>query len=155
MLNYLAYSWVDQNINIDEAFEMLKRAVELSPRDGMIIDRLGWAHYRLGHYDEAVRELEKAVELKPGDPVINDHLGDAYWKVGRHLEARFQWQHAKDSSPEPEDLPLIVKKLENGIDETAEGRKRAAEERRLIHLSPRRRYGPRSQVPHPEVRPRA
>jgi tetratricopeptide (TPR) repeat protein len=118
VLNYLAYSWVDQNINIDEAFAMLKRAVEISPRDGMIIDSLGWAHYRLGHYDEAVKELEKAIELKPGDPVINDHLGDAYWKVGRHLEARFQWQHAKDSSPEPEDLPLIVKKLEHGIEET-------------------------------------
>ena len=117
VMNYLAYSWVDQNINIDEAFKMLKRAVELSPRDGMIIDSLGWGYFRLGHYDEAVRELEKAVELKPGDPVINDHLGDAYWKVGRHLEARFQWQHAKDSSPEPEDLPVIIKKLEKGLDE--------------------------------------
>ena len=84
----------------------------------MIIDSLGWAHYRFGRYDEAVRELEKAVELKPGDPVINDHLGDAYWKVGRRLEARFQWQHAKDSSPEPEDLEKIVKKLERGIEET-------------------------------------
>jgi tetratricopeptide (TPR) repeat protein len=118
VLNYLAYSWVDQNLNIDEAFGMLKRAVEIAPRDGMIIDSLGWAHYRLGRYDEAVKELEKAVELKPGDPVINDHLGDAYWKVGRHLEARFQWQHAKDSSPEPDDLANIVKKLEHGPDET-------------------------------------
>ena len=83
VLNYLAYSWVDQNINIDEAFKMLTRAVELAPRDGMIIDSLGWAYFRMGRYDEAVRELEKAVELKAGDPVINDHLGDAYWKVGR------------------------------------------------------------------------
>ncbi len=77
----------------------------------MIIDSLGWAYYRLGRTDDAVRELEKAVELKPGDPVINDHLGDAYWKVGRKLEARFQWQHAKDSNPEPEDLEKIVAKF--------------------------------------------
>lgn len=118
VLNYLAYTWVDRNENIDEAFRMLKRAVELSPRDGMIIDSLGWAHFRLGQYDEAVRELEKAVELKPGDPVINDHLGDAYWRVGRRLEANFQWQHAKDSSPEPDELPRIVSKLERGLDET-------------------------------------
>jgi Flp pilus assembly protein TadD len=96
---------------------MLKRAIDLSPRDGMIIDSLGWAYYRLGHYDDAVRELEKAVELKPGDPVINDHLGDAYWRVGRRLEARFQWQHAKDSNPEPDDLENIVRKLENGLSE--------------------------------------
>jgi len=117
VLNYLAYSWVDMGRNIDEAFKMLQRAVELSPRDGMIIDSLGWAFFRLGRYDDAVRELEKAVELKPGDPVINDHLGDAYWKVGRKLEARFQWQHAKDSNPEHEDLVKILKKLDHGLDE--------------------------------------
>jgi tetratricopeptide (TPR) repeat protein len=117
VLNYLAYSWVDQGLNIDEAFKMLQRAVELSPRDGMIIDSLGWAYYRLGRYEDAVRELEKAVELKAGDPVINDHLGDAYWKVGRKLEAKFQWTHAKDSNPEHEDLVKILRKIDHGLDE--------------------------------------
>ena len=48
------------------------------------------------------------------DPVINDHLGDAYWKVGRRLEATFQWNHARDLNPEPEDLPKILKKIELG-----------------------------------------
>jgi tetratricopeptide (TPR) repeat protein len=119
VLNYLAYSWVDQNINIDEAFKMLTRAVELAPRDGMVIDSLGWAYYRMGRYDDAVRELEKAVELKAGDPVINDHLGDAYWKVGRTLEAKFQWNHAKDSNPEQEDLVKILRKIDYGLDEAA------------------------------------
>lgn len=119
VLNYLAYSWVDQNMNIDEAFKMLTRAVELAPRDGMIIDSLGWAYYRMGRYDDAVRELEKAVELKAGDPVINDHLGDAYWKVGRKLEAKFQWNHAKASNPEHEDLVKILKKIDNGMDDEA------------------------------------
>ena len=106
---------------------MLQRAVELAPRDGMIIDCLGWAYYRLGRYDDAVRELEKAVELKAGDPVINDHLGDAYWKVGRKLEAKFQWNHAKDSNPEHEDLLKILKKIDNGLDDAKpdRGRERA------------------------------
>jgi tetratricopeptide (TPR) repeat protein len=117
VMNYLAYSWVDQNLNIDEAFKMLTRAVELSPRDGMIIDSLGWAYYRMGRYDDAVRELEKAVELKPGDPTINDHLGDAYWKIGRKLEAKFQWDHAKVSDPEQEELVKILKKIDNGLEE--------------------------------------
>lgn len=27
------------------------------------------------------------------------------WKVGRTLEARFQWSHARDLKPDPEDLP--------------------------------------------------
>ena len=117
VLNYLAYSWVDRNMNIDESFKMLKQAVDLSPRDGMIIDSLGWAYYRLGRWDDAVRELEKAVELKPGDPTINDHLGDAYWRTGRRLEGKFQWQHAKDLNPEPDDLTKINAKLKDGLPE--------------------------------------
>lgn len=117
VLNYLGYSWVDQKINIDDAFTLLKQAADLSPRDGMIIDSLGWAYYRLGRWDDAVRELEKAVELKPGDPTINDHLGDAYWRAGRRLEGKFQWQHAKDLNPEPDDLEQINEKLKNGLPE--------------------------------------
>ncbi|SFG54148.1 tetratricopeptide repeat protein [Methylobacterium gossipiicola] len=117
VLNYLAYSWVDQNINIDEAFTMLKQAVDASPRDGMIIDSLGWAYFRLGRWDEAMRELEKAIELKPGDPTINDHLGDAYWRAGRRLEGKFQWQHAKDLNPDPEELEKINAKLKDGLPE--------------------------------------
>jgi Flp pilus assembly protein TadD len=117
VLNYLGYSWVDQNMNLQEAFKMLERAVQQRPNDGYIVDSLGWAHYRLGHYDEAVRYLERAIELKPSDPVINDHLGDAYWKTGRKLEATFQWNHARDLKPEPEDLARILKKIETGIPE--------------------------------------
>jgi tetratricopeptide (TPR) repeat protein len=130
VLNYLGYSWVDSSTNLDEAFKMLKRAVELNPRDGMIIDSLGWAYFRFGHYNEAVRELEKAAEVKAGDPVINDHLGDAYWKVGRKLEAKFQWQHAKDAEPEPDDLKKIEAKLADGLpddDKPAEAKREDVE----------------------------
>jgi tetratricopeptide (TPR) repeat protein len=119
VLNYLGYSWVDQGIHLDEGFQMLKQAVDLRPRDGYIVDSLGWAYYRLARYEDAVRELEKAIDLKPSDPTINDHLGDAYWKVGRKLEAKFQWNHARDLNPEAEDLEKILKKIEFGMVEEA------------------------------------
>jgi tetratricopeptide (TPR) repeat protein len=115
VLNYLGYSWVDQNMNLDEGLRLLRRAVSLRPDDGYIIDSLGWAHFRMGRYEEALRELERAIELKPGDPVINDHLGDAYWRMGRKLEAHFQWNHARDLKPEPEDMERILKKVESGL----------------------------------------
>jgi tetratricopeptide (TPR) repeat protein len=117
VLNYLGYSWVDQGINLDEAFTMLRKAVEQRPRDGYIVDSLGWAYYRLGRYEEAVRFLERAVELRASDPVINDHLGDAYWQTGRKIEAGFQWNHARDLKPEPEDLDKILDKIRNGMAE--------------------------------------
>ena len=119
VLNYLGYSLVDQNLKLEEALGMLRRAVDLRPRDGYIIDSLGWAHYRLGRYDEAVTELEKAMELRPSDPVINDHLGDVYWKTGRYLEARYQWNYARDLGPEPEDLTRIQSKIEKGLEDPA------------------------------------
>jgi tetratricopeptide (TPR) repeat protein len=115
VLNYLGYSWVDQGVHLDEAFKMLRRAVELEPEDGYIVDSLGWAYYKLGRYDEAVKYLERAVDLKPGDPTINDHLGDAYWRVGRKLDAGFQWNHARDLKPDPEDLPKILSKIAKGL----------------------------------------
>jgi len=115
VLNYLGYSWVDQGVNLEEAFKMLRRAVDLRPSDGYIVDSLGWAHFKLGHYQEATEELEKAIDLKPADPVVNDHLGDAYWRVNRRIEAGFQWNHARDMGPEPDELPKILKKIESGL----------------------------------------
>ena len=118
VLNYLGYSWVDRDLNLDQAFPMLQRAVDLTDgRDGYIVDSLGWAYFRQNQFDIAVRELERALNLKPSDPVINDHLGDAYWKVGRTLEAQFQWNHARDLKPDPDDLEAILKKIEHGMDE--------------------------------------
>jgi tetratricopeptide (TPR) repeat protein len=114
-LNYLGYSWVDQNLNVKEAMDLIRRAVQKRPNDGYFVDSLGWAYYRQGDYAQAVKHLERAVELKPDDAVINDHLGDAYWKVGRRLEAGYQWKQALDLKPEPEDEKKIRQKLANGL----------------------------------------
>ncbi|MGV3576037.1 MAG: tetratricopeptide repeat protein [Devosia sp.] len=95
VLNYLGYSWIDMDMNLDEALGMIEKAVEAQPQDGYVVDSLGWAFYKLGRIDEAVETLERAVMLRPNDAEINDHLGDAYWKAGRRLEAQFQWKVAK------------------------------------------------------------
>jgi tetratricopeptide (TPR) repeat protein/LysM repeat protein len=115
VLNYLGYSWIDMNMNLEEGMDMIRKAVDLRPSDGYIVDSLGWAHYRLGEFEDAVRELERAVSLKPDDAVLNDHLGDAYWRAGRRLEATFQWNHARDLKPEPDILAGVLKKLAEGL----------------------------------------
>ncbi|RWB24162.1 MULTISPECIES: tetratricopeptide repeat protein [unclassified Mesorhizobium] len=115
VLNYLGYSWVDMNINLEEGLQMIQKAVDLKPSDGYIVDSLGWAYFRLGRFDDAVREMERAVSLKPEDPVLNDHLGDAYWRVGRRLEATFQWNQARDLKPDPDVLAALQQKLLKGL----------------------------------------
>ncbi|MDP3896630.1 MAG: tetratricopeptide repeat protein, partial [Mesorhizobium sp.] len=115
VLNYLGYSWIDMNMNLEEGLDMIRKAVELRPSDGFIIDSLGWGYYRLGRFEEAVTELERAVALQPADPVLNDHLGDAYWRVGRKLEATFQWAHARDLKPDDAVLASVLHKLRVGL----------------------------------------
>lgn len=125
VLNYLGYSMVEQNRNLDEALDMIERAVAASPQSGYIVDSLGWVLYRLGRFDEAVGHMERAVELLAVDPVVNDHLGDVYWAVGRQREAEFQWSRAlsfidaedNDSEADPE---RIRRKMELGLDAVLE-----------------------------------
>ncbi|MCE8000859.1 MAG: tetratricopeptide repeat protein [Rhodobiaceae bacterium] len=117
VLNYLGYSWIEQKIHLEEAMAMIRRAVELRPDDGYIVDSLGWAYFNIGDYENAVIHLERAVQLQPDDVTINDHLGDAFWRVGRKIEARFQWQHALELEPEEEQEIAIKEKLENGLED--------------------------------------
>jgi tetratricopeptide (TPR) repeat protein len=115
VLNYLGYSWIDKGLNLDEGLAMVRKAVDLKPNSGFIIDSLGWAYFRLGRFEDAVTELERALELMPSDPVVNDHLGDAYWQTGRKLEAVFQWKHALSNKPDEKDLANITRKLQVGL----------------------------------------
>ncbi|MEO1206924.1 MAG: tetratricopeptide repeat protein [Pseudomonadota bacterium] len=121
-LNYLGYSWVDQNKNLKKGMKLIEKAVALKPDDGYIVDSLGWAHFKLSNYKKAVKYLERAVELRPEDPILNDHLGDALWRVGREREARFQWDLALSLNPEPEDLLKIKDKIAAGLPEKRQAR---------------------------------
>lgn len=116
VLNYLGYSLVEKQANLDEALSMIERAVAGRPDDGYVTDSLGWVLYRLNRFDEAVPHMERAAELMPVDPIINDHLGDVYWAVGRQMEARFQWRRALSFDPEEAEAIRIRRKLEVGLD---------------------------------------
>ena len=111
VLNYLGYSWIEQNTNLGQAKKFILKAVRMKPSDPYIVDSLGWAYYNLKEYDKAIEELERAVNLKPTDPIINDHLGDAYLKVNRKLEALYQWKKAIQFKPENDLEKKIEKKI--------------------------------------------
>lgn len=116
VLNYLGYSFLEMNTNLDEAMDMIRQASNARPDDGYITDSLAWGLFRLGRYEEALLPMERAVELMPEDSIVNDHLGDVYWAVGREREARFQWQRALSFGPEEDEAVRIRRKLEIGLD---------------------------------------
>ena len=86
VINYLAYSWIEQGIKIEKSLRMLERANKLRSNDPYIIDSLGWALFKLGRYKESKDYIQLAVQLMPADPIVNDHFGDVLWKNGNKFK---------------------------------------------------------------------
>ena len=91
VLNYLAYSWLERDYNINKAIDMLETAYSSKSDDPYIIDSIGWAYYLIDDYLRAEKFLKRAVELMPDDPIVNDHYGDILWKLDRKIQARYFW----------------------------------------------------------------
>ena len=104
VLNYLAYSWLERDYQIDEAIEMLKKAYALRNDDPYIIDSIGWAFYLIDDYVEAEKYIKRAVELMPEDPTVNDHYGDILWKLNRNIQARYFWNYVLSLDDVDEDI---------------------------------------------------
>ena len=95
---------------------MLKKANELKPNDGYIIDSLGWALFKLKNYKEAKKYLEAAIMLMVSDPVVNDHYADVLWMNNKNLQARYYWKYVLSLDSTDDELRKKVKeKLLFGI----------------------------------------
>ncbi len=93
VMNYLAYSWVEKNKNIEKALTMLREANQIKKHDGYITDSLGWALYKLKNFTEALKYLEMAIILMPQDPIVNDHFADCLWMNNHKIQARYYWKN--------------------------------------------------------------
>jgi len=94
-LNYLGYMMADHGVQLNEALDYVKKAVQLEPANGAYLDSLGWAYFKLGKYDLAEENLVKATQHEMGDdPTVQEHLGDLYQKTGRLKQAVTHWEHA-------------------------------------------------------------
>ena len=111
-LNYIGYTWAEKNINLDKALAYVRKAVELKPENGYILDSLGWVYYRLGRFDEAREQLEKAVRLAPDDPNIYDHLGDVYTALHEYDKAREVYGKAMELFEGAEKKAAVRKKID-------------------------------------------
>jgi tetratricopeptide (TPR) repeat protein len=93
-LNYIGYTYAEENRHLDKAQELIEKAIKYKPNSGYITDSLGWVYFRKGLYDKALTELKKAVELAPDDPAIVEHLGDVYLKKGSYGKALEAYEKA-------------------------------------------------------------
>jgi tetratricopeptide (TPR) repeat protein len=103
--NYLGYMWADHNMHLDEAKEMIERALEIEPNNGSYLDSLGWVEFRQGKFDQALANLLRAAEkMEREDPIVFEHIGDTYLKLHRVPEALESWQKALALDPKNKKL---------------------------------------------------
>lgn len=102
-LNFIGYTLVDHGQSLDEAEQLLRRAVQLRPDSGAFLDSLGWLYFRKGDRARAVDTLEKAVDLAPGEPTILEHLGDAYRGADRATDAAGAYRRALEALTDQDD----------------------------------------------------
>lgn len=102
--NYLGYMWLENDMKIDEAGELIKTAVELAPESGAIADSLGWFYFKKGQYEAAKDELLRAEALiEQEDAVIYDHIGQVFHQLGDMEKAVEYLEKAVALDPEKEE----------------------------------------------------
>jgi Flp pilus assembly protein TadD len=114
--NALGYSWADRNLHLNEALDLIQKAMILSPDDASIIDSLGWVEYRLGDNKQALDNLMRAYQLR-GDAEIAVHLGEVLWVSGRHDDAQKYWREAEHKDPGNEVLHATLERFNVKIGE--------------------------------------
>lgn len=125
-LNYIGYSWAEQGENLEQAEELIRRALALSPKDGYITDSLGWVYYKMAEIlfaqsrkEEALRLLDRAqdhliqaAELTGGDSVVSEHLGDVFLLRGDKRGALDHFDNAVNLELRESEQPKLLEKRE-------------------------------------------
>ncbi len=108
--NALGYTFADRNIRLQEARELIEKALALAPEDGYILDSMGWVYFRLGDLTRARAYLERAYKRKP-DAEIAAHLGEVMWVQGEREAARRLWREYQKKEPDNETLKATLARL--------------------------------------------
>ncbi len=113
VMNYLGYMLADRGIKLDEAVNLIEKALNQDPTNGAYLDSLGWAYFRQNKLDLAEEYLKKALKFSGQDATVNDHIGDLYFKTQRFDEAKAAWTKTVQLSSDAEEIAKVKKKIED------------------------------------------
>lgn len=108
--NALGYSFADRNMRLEEAAQLIDKALSLAPDDPFILDSKGWLLFRQGKSVAALETLQKAYAQK-ADAEIAAHIGEVLWALGRPNEAMSVWREASKAHPTNEALAGTIKRF--------------------------------------------
>ena len=110
-MNYLAFTWAEMGKNLDDAEKLARRAMELEPQDGYVLDTLGWILYKQNKTIESIKFLEAAHKYQGTVSVIAEHLGDAYYKQSMVDKAKKMYRKAADLETDKQKVQEIRAKI--------------------------------------------
>jgi Flp pilus assembly protein TadD len=109
-LNALGYSLADRGIRLEEAEDLITRALELTPKDAFILDSKGWVKFKRGDLEGARAALEEAYAIRT-DAEIAAHLGEVLWRLQRNDDARRVLDEAAVAHPDNTILQETIRRL--------------------------------------------
>jgi tetratricopeptide (TPR) repeat protein len=110
-LNYLGYLLATRGERLDEAIDLVQRALREDPDNGAFLDSLGWAFFKRGDLDDAEKYLTAAAERLPENSEVQDHLGDLFARQGRFRDAVAAWTRALAGDGRDVDRAVIEGKI--------------------------------------------
>ncbi len=112
--NALGFSLADRNIRLQEAKQLIVKALTFAPDDPFITDSLGWVEFRLGNLNAALQYLQKAYRDR-ADAEIAAHLGEVLWQMKRPDEAIQIWREGLNTAPNNETLQETLHRLKPAL----------------------------------------
>lgn len=99
-LNFIGFSLADRSVDLPRAERLLTHALELAPRDGYVLDSVGWLRFRQRRFAASLALLERAARLAPAEPEILWHLGELHLAMRQPRRALAVYERARALGPE-------------------------------------------------------
>lgn len=109
-LNALGYVLASHTERLEQAYDLIKRALAIKPEEPAILDSLGWVEYRRGNLQTSLELLSKAHSVYP-DPEIAAHLGEVLWSLGQKDKAKLTWRKALELNPNSDIIEETIERL--------------------------------------------
>lgn len=95
-LAYLFAEYPETDADYQKALALVKKAYESQPENPMVLDTMGWVHYKLNNFSDADICLRKALSQEPMNQIMKYHMGMVLLKQGRFNDAKRELEAALD-----------------------------------------------------------
>ncbi len=109
--NHLAFMWLESNVNLEPAGQMIRQAVRDRPENPHYRDTFGWWLFKKGQPKAALEELLRSVRNmpEPDKADVHLHIADVFIDLSEPAQAVVHLKAAAEIRP---DTPGLIEKME-------------------------------------------